>query len=201
MKKTSGRGKVAHNLGLSTWFGGTLFGQVSLNAAVSSISDKSERGRVVGTLPSGEPSRHALDATRMAAGRREGRLGAAGARPEARERPAAGRCRLQHGLLGCARGDGGEPGSGRLHSCEVRHDAGVGDASQCGSRPTTAAVFQRRFAGTVVRNDCRLGPYRDSRAQAARLTLPPYGLTATSGIKDGTNGGETIWVVQEGPAR
>jgi hypothetical protein len=40
-------GKVAHNLGLSTWFGGTLFGQVSLNPAVSSISDEKERGRVL----------------------------------------------------------------------------------------------------------------------------------------------------------
>jgi uncharacterized membrane protein len=40
-------GKVAHNLGFSTWFGGTLFGQVSLNPAVSSISDEKERGRVL----------------------------------------------------------------------------------------------------------------------------------------------------------
>jgi len=40
-------GKVAHNLGLSTWFGGTLFGQVSLNPAVSSIGDERERGRVL----------------------------------------------------------------------------------------------------------------------------------------------------------
>ena len=47
MKKTSRTAKVAHNLGLSTWFGGTLFGQVSLNPAVSSISDRSERGRVL----------------------------------------------------------------------------------------------------------------------------------------------------------
>ena len=45
MKKTSRAGKVAHDLGLSTWFGGTLFGQVSLNPAVSSISDQRERGR------------------------------------------------------------------------------------------------------------------------------------------------------------
>jgi hypothetical protein len=35
MKKPSRAGKVAHGLGLSTWFGGTLFGQVSLNPAVS----------------------------------------------------------------------------------------------------------------------------------------------------------------------
>jgi hypothetical protein len=47
MKKPSRAGKVAHGLGLSTWFGGTLFGQVSLNPAVSSISDQRERGRVL----------------------------------------------------------------------------------------------------------------------------------------------------------
>jgi hypothetical protein len=47
MNKPSRVGKVAHDLGLSTWFGGTLFGQVSLNPAVSSISDQRERGRVL----------------------------------------------------------------------------------------------------------------------------------------------------------
>jgi hypothetical protein len=93
------------------------------------------------------------------------------------------------------------PGSGRLHSCEVRHDADSGDASRRGGRPMTAAVFWERFAGNVGRNDRRLGPDRGSRAQAAPITLPPYGLTATSGLKDGTNSGETIWVEQERPAR
>jgi len=47
MKEASKFGKVAHNLGLSAWFGGTLFGQVALNPTVSSISDSSERGRVL----------------------------------------------------------------------------------------------------------------------------------------------------------
>jgi hypothetical protein len=47
MSKISRTGKVAHDLGLSTWFGGTLFGQFSLNPSVSSISDESERGRVL----------------------------------------------------------------------------------------------------------------------------------------------------------
>jgi hypothetical protein len=47
MKKPSKAGKVAHDLGLSTWFGGTLFGQLSLNPAVSSIGDQRERGRVL----------------------------------------------------------------------------------------------------------------------------------------------------------
>ena len=47
MKEPSKFGKVAHNLGMSAWFGGTLFGQVSLNPTVSSISDRNERGRVL----------------------------------------------------------------------------------------------------------------------------------------------------------
>ena len=47
MNKPSRAGKVAHDLGLSTWFGGTLFGQLSLNPTVSSISDERERGRVL----------------------------------------------------------------------------------------------------------------------------------------------------------
>jgi uncharacterized membrane protein len=45
--RPSRTGKVAHDLGLSTWFGGTLFGQFSLNPTVSSISDQRERGRVL----------------------------------------------------------------------------------------------------------------------------------------------------------
>src|SRR5215212_295541 len=40
--KPSRPGRIAHNLGLSTWFGGTLFGQFSLNPAVSSISNRRE---------------------------------------------------------------------------------------------------------------------------------------------------------------
>ncbi len=39
--------RALHNLGLATWFGGTLFGQVALNPSISSISDKRERGRVL----------------------------------------------------------------------------------------------------------------------------------------------------------
>jgi hypothetical protein len=47
MKRTSRAGQVAHNLGISTWFGGLMFGQVSLNPTVSSFFDKNERGRVL----------------------------------------------------------------------------------------------------------------------------------------------------------
>lgn len=39
--------RIAHNLGLATWFGGTLSGQVALNPTVGSIREPRERGRVV----------------------------------------------------------------------------------------------------------------------------------------------------------
>jgi hypothetical protein len=42
MKKPFRAGKVAHDLGLSTWFGGTLFGQVSLNAASATRGTRSD---------------------------------------------------------------------------------------------------------------------------------------------------------------
>ena len=47
MTEPSNKASIAHNLGLATWFGGALFGQVALNPTVSSISDKRERGRVL----------------------------------------------------------------------------------------------------------------------------------------------------------
>lgn len=44
--KPSNTAKITHNLGLATWFGGSLFGQVALNPTVESISDERERGQV-----------------------------------------------------------------------------------------------------------------------------------------------------------
>jgi hypothetical protein len=45
--EASNKARIVHNLGLATWFGGALFGQVALNPTVSRISDKKERGRVL----------------------------------------------------------------------------------------------------------------------------------------------------------
>ncbi len=45
--RASNKAKIVHNLGLATWFGGALFGQIALNPTVSRISDKRERGRVL----------------------------------------------------------------------------------------------------------------------------------------------------------
>jgi MFS family permease len=39
--------RITHNLGLATWFGGALFGQIALNPTISRISDRRERGRVL----------------------------------------------------------------------------------------------------------------------------------------------------------
>lgn len=39
--------RIAHNLGLATWFGGSLFGQVALNPTINKISSREERGRVL----------------------------------------------------------------------------------------------------------------------------------------------------------
>ena len=47
MTEPSNIARIAHNLGLATWFGGALFGQIALNPTVSRISDKNERGRVL----------------------------------------------------------------------------------------------------------------------------------------------------------
>ena len=47
MAKPSNTAKIAHNLGLATWFGGALFGQIAVNPTVRRISDERERGRVL----------------------------------------------------------------------------------------------------------------------------------------------------------
>jgi hypothetical protein len=44
MRKPFRIGKVAYDIDLSRYFGGTFFGQVSLNPSVSSISEEIERG-------------------------------------------------------------------------------------------------------------------------------------------------------------
>jgi hypothetical protein len=47
LTQPSNKVSIAHNLGLATWFGGALFGQIALNPTISRISDKNERGRVL----------------------------------------------------------------------------------------------------------------------------------------------------------
>jgi len=40
-------GRIAHDVGLATWFGGQVFGKFALNPVVGLIEDEAERGKVV----------------------------------------------------------------------------------------------------------------------------------------------------------
>jgi hypothetical protein len=42
-------GRIAHDVGLATWFGGQVFGKFSLNPVVAVIDDEATRGKVVNT--------------------------------------------------------------------------------------------------------------------------------------------------------
>lgn len=96
LKKPSNTAKIAHNLGLATWFGGSLFGQIALNPTVDSISDKSERGRVTNE---GWARFNAVELPAIAATLASWRLG--GLRDDAELR-APGLTRLKDVLLGGA---------------------------------------------------------------------------------------------------
>jgi hypothetical protein len=88
--------RIAHDLGLATWFGGTLFGQVALNPTVRSIRDPRERGRVVNESWG---RFNALNAGAILASVASWRLG--GLKPDAELR-APGASRLKNLLLGAA---------------------------------------------------------------------------------------------------
>ena len=45
--------RAAHDVGLATWFGGTMFGKFALNPAVEVISERRERGEVLNTAWNG----------------------------------------------------------------------------------------------------------------------------------------------------
>jgi hypothetical protein len=45
--------RAAHDVGLATWFGGTMFGKFALNPAVEVISERRERGKVLNTAWNG----------------------------------------------------------------------------------------------------------------------------------------------------
>ncbi len=96
MRKPSNTAKITHNLGLATWFGGSLFGQIALNPTVESISDKTERGRVTNE---GWARFNAVNLPAIAATLISWRLG--GLRDDAELR-APGLTRLKDVLLGGA---------------------------------------------------------------------------------------------------
>lgn len=45
--------RVTHDIGLAAWVGGSMFGKFALNPAVSQVSSRAERGKVVNTAWSG----------------------------------------------------------------------------------------------------------------------------------------------------
>ena len=96
MTDSSNTAKIAHNLGLATWFGGALFGQIALNPTIERISDKNERGRV---LNEAWGRFNAVTFTAIAAALLTWRLGGLKADAELR---APGLSRLKNLMLGGA---------------------------------------------------------------------------------------------------
>ncbi len=96
MTQDSNTPRILHNLGLATWFGGALFGQVALNPTVARISDKKERGRV---LNEAWGRYNALNAAAVAAAVLTWRFGGLKADAELR---APGLMRVKNLLLGGA---------------------------------------------------------------------------------------------------
>jgi hypothetical protein len=54
------------------------------------------------------------------------------------------------------------------------------------------STLRRGLVGMITGDET----YRRKNKKPARLALASYGLTVTSGIKDGTNGEKTIWVAK-----
>ena len=133
--------------------------------------------RDLGSLPGCKPPREALDATRVALRRREGGLGAAGARPDARKRRAAGKGCLLHGGLGHPRGEHGGGLSGLSHAGQVEHRVLASDTARGGTRHAAFALHRRWIFGAAGRHGGGLSLDRGDRAKASRIPLAtPLGL-------------------------
>src|ERR671910_3749325 len=60
--------RAAHDWGLASWLGGSMFGQFALNPAVAMIDDKRERGKVVNAAWNGYNLINALSLGSVALG-------------------------------------------------------------------------------------------------------------------------------------
>jgi hypothetical protein len=60
--------RAAHDWGLASWLGGTMYGQFALNPAVAKIEDKRERGKVVNAAWTGYNLINALSLGSVAIG-------------------------------------------------------------------------------------------------------------------------------------
>ncbi len=141
----SNKARIAHNLGLATWFGGALFGQVALNPTVSRINDRRERGRV---LNEAWGRFHAVNFTAIAATVLTWRLG--GLKDDAELRAPA-LMRIKNLLLGGAAVSGIASGilGARIASQSSEGDTPVESGTQpAPETPQEAATSQRLVALT-----------------------------------------------------
>ncbi len=149
MTEASNKAKIAHNIGLATWFGGALFGQIALNPTISRISDKNERGRV---LNEAWGRFNAVNFTAIAATVLAWRLGSLKANAELR---APGLARIKNLMLGGAAVTGISSGilGARIAKQSSEGDTPVESGTQPASEtPQEAASSQRMIALTGTSN-------------------------------------------------
>jgi len=70
-------------------------------------------------------------------------------------------------------------------------------ADRAVERDPGTPTMRRSLIGAISGDET----FRRTNKKPTRLTLTRLVLTATSGIKDGANGTETVWVAKEGPVR
>src|ERR671939_363206 len=78
--------RAAHDLGLATWFGGSMFGKLAHNPSVKAISDPRERGKVVTAVATGIAN--GVQGARLARQAREGAVPVENGTEPAPETPA-----------------------------------------------------------------------------------------------------------------
>lgn len=172
MTEPSNISKIGHNLGLATWFGGTLFGQIALNPTIRRISDKNERGRV---LNEAWGRFNALNFTAIAAAILTWRLG--GLRDDAELR-APGVARLKNLMLGGAAITGVASG---ILGARIASQSSEGDTPvQAGTEPApetpeVAAKSQRLIALTGTSNLALLIGVIVASAVIENSTIKPRG--------------------------
>ncbi len=143
MTEPSNISRIAHNLGLATWFGGALFGQIALNPTISRISDKSERGRV---LNEAWGRFNTVNFLAVAATLLAWRLGGLKADGELR---APGVARLKNLMLGGAAINGIASGilGARIASQSTEGDTPVESGTQPAPETPDAAAQSQRLIG------------------------------------------------------
>jgi hypothetical protein len=145
--------RAAHDWGLASWLGGTMYGQFALNPAVAKIDDKRERGKVVNAAWTGYNLINAISLGSVAVGWFASRL--TETRPDrltAEERKLAV---AKDGLTLAALGTGI---ASAVHGARLAREAPEGAVPiERGTKPTVetppdAARAQRSLAGLSILN-------------------------------------------------